>query len=154
MGIFSSVQLSLVTQSCLTLCDPMDYSMPGFPVHQQLLELSQTHVHQVGDAILCCPLLLLLSISPSIRIFSSEVALHIRKPKYWSFSTSPSNEYSGLISLGLRGCISLLSKGLSRVFSSTTVQSILVLFKNDLYIQRKRNTISQRNIFISMFIKA
>ena len=60
----------------------------------------------------------------------------------------------GWFPLGWTGWISLQSKGLSRVFSSTTVQSILVLFKNDLYIQRKRNTISQRNIFISMFIKA
>ena len=74
--------------------------------------------------ILCCPLLLLPSIFPSIRVFSNESVLHIGWPKYWSFSTSPSNEYSGLISLGLRGCISLLSKGFSRVFSNTTVQNI------------------------------
>ena len=77
----------------------------GFPVHHQLLELAQTHVHQVSDAIqpliLCCPLLLLPSIFPSIMVFSNESALHIRWPKYWSFnlSLSPSNEYSGLISL-------------------------------------------------------
>ena len=98
--IFSSV-----TQSCPTLCDPMDYTMPGFPVHHQLLELTQIHVHQVGDAIqpyhliLCHPLLP-PSIFPSIRVFSKESALHIRWPKYWSFSfsISPSNEYSGLIS--------------------------------------------------------
>ena len=51
MGIFSSVQLSLVTQSCLTLCDPMDYSMPGFRVYYPLLELAQTHVHLVSHAI-------------------------------------------------------------------------------------------------------
>ena len=76
----------------------------GFPVHHQLLELAQTHVHQVSDAIqpliLCCPLLLLPSIFPSIMVFSNESALHIRWPKYWSFSfsISPSNEYSGLIS--------------------------------------------------------
>ena len=99
-----SVQFSLVAQSCLTLCDPMDYSMPGSPVHHQLLELAQTHVHPVGDAtnplILCRPLLLLPSIFPSIRIFSIESLLHIRWPKYWSFSfsISSSNEYSGLIS--------------------------------------------------------
>ena len=73
--------------------------------------------------ILCHPLLLLPSIFPSIRVFSSELAVHIRCPKYWgfSFSVSPSNEYSGLILLGLTGLISLLSKGLSRVFPSTTV---------------------------------
>ena len=73
-------------------------STPGFPVHHQLLELAQTHVHQIGDAILCGPLLLLPSIFPSIRVFSNESVLHIRWPKYWSFSISPSNEYSGLIS--------------------------------------------------------
>ena len=75
-------------------------SMPGFPVYHQLLELAQTHVHQIGDAILCGPLLLLPSIFPSIRVFSNESVLHIRWPKYWSFSFSinPSNEYSGLIS--------------------------------------------------------
>ena len=73
--------------------------------------------------ILCHPLLLLPSIFPSIRIFSSALALHIRWPKYGSlsFSISPSNEYSGLISLGWTGWISFLSTGLSRVFSSTTV---------------------------------
>ena len=78
--------------------------MPGFPVLQHLPEFTQTHVHQVGDAIqhliLCRPLLLLPSIPPSIRVFSKESALPIMWPKYWSFSfsISPSNEYSGLIS--------------------------------------------------------
>ena len=73
--------------------------------------------------ILCCPLLLLPSIFPSIRVFSSESVLHIRWPKYWSFnfSTSPSNEYLGH-PLRCTGWISLQSKGLSRVFSNTTVQ--------------------------------
>ena len=72
--------------------------------------------------ILCCPLLLLPSIFPSIRVFSNESALCIRWPKCWSFSISPSNEYSGLISFRLTGLTSLQSKGLSRVFSNTTVQ--------------------------------
>ena len=82
----------------------MDCSTPGFPVHHHLLELAQTHVHRVGDAIqpshpLSSPSPLALSF-PSIRVFSSEVALPIRWPKRWSFSFSigPSNEYSGLIS--------------------------------------------------------
>ena len=82
----------------------MDCSMPGFPVLHHLLELAQTHVHQVSDTIqpsrpLLSPLLLPL-IFPSIRVFSSDLALCIRWPKYWnfSFSISPSNEYSGLIS--------------------------------------------------------
>ena len=79
----------------------MDCSTPGFPVHHQLLELAQTHVHQCHPTIsFCHPLLLLPSIFPSIRVFFNESALHIRWPKYWSFSfsISPSNEYSGLIS--------------------------------------------------------
>ena len=92
-----------VTQSCLTLCDPMDHSTPGFPVHHHPPEFSQTHVHWVipsNHLVLCHPLLLLLSIFPSIRVFSNESALHIRWTKYWSFSfsISPSNKYSGLIS--------------------------------------------------------
>ena len=81
----------------------MNYSTPGLPVHHQLPEFTQTHVHWVGDAIhliLCRPLLLPPSIFPSIRVFSNEAALHIRWPKYWSlsFSISPSNEHPGLIS--------------------------------------------------------
>ena len=74
--------------------------------------------------ILCCPLLLLPLVFPSIKVFSSELTLRIRWPKYWSFSfsISPSNEYSGLI-LELAGLIALLSKRFSRVFSSTTVQN-------------------------------
>ena len=77
-----------------------------------------------NNLILCCPLLLLSSILPSIRVFSSESALRIRWPKYWSFSfsISPSNEHPGLISLGWTGWISLQSKGLSKVFSNNTVQ--------------------------------
>ena len=74
--------------------------------------------------ILCRPLIFLHSIFPSIRVFSDESVLRIRGPKYWSFSfgISPSNEYSGLISLGWIHFISLQSKGLTRVFSNTTVQ--------------------------------
>ena len=82
----------------------MDCSTPGFPVHHQLLEPTQTHVHHVGDAIQqsqsLYPLLLPPSIFPSIRIFSNESVLCIRWPNYWSlsFSISPSNEYPGLVS--------------------------------------------------------
>ena len=99
-----SVQFSSVAQSCPTVCDPMNCSTPGLLVHYQLPEFTQTHVHQVGDAsnqlILCRPLLLLPSIFPSIGVFSNELSLCIRWPKDWSFSfsISPSNEYSGLIS--------------------------------------------------------
>ena len=99
---FSSV--SSVAQLCLTLCDLMDCSMPGFPVHHQLLEfIKLTFIESVmpyNHLILCCPLLLLSSIFPSIRVFSNESILCIRWPKNWSFSfiISPSNEYSRLIS--------------------------------------------------------
>ena len=78
----------------------------------------------LNHLVLCSPLLLMSSNLPSIRVFSNESALHIRCPKYWSFSISisPSNEYSGLISLALTGLNFLQSKGLSRAFSSTAVQ--------------------------------
>ena len=99
----SSVQLL----SCVRLCDPMDCSTPGFPVHHQLPELAQTHVHQVGDAIQpshpLCPLVLLPSMFPSIMVLSKESVLYIRWLKYWyfNFTINPSNEYSGLISFGM-----------------------------------------------------
>ena len=101
---FSSVQFSSVAQSCPTLCDPMNCSMPGLPVHHQLPEFTQTHVHRVGDAIQ--PSHPLSSPSPpapnppSIRVFSNESTLRMRWPKYWSFSFSiiPSKEHAGLIS--------------------------------------------------------
>ena len=101
---FCSWSVSSVAQSCLTLCDPMNCSMPCFRIHHQLLKLAQTRIHQVGDAIqpsiFCHPLLLLPPIFPSTRVFSRESVLPIRWPRYWnfSFSISPSNEYSGLIS--------------------------------------------------------
>ena len=107
MAQFSSAQL------CLTFCDPMDGSMLGLPGHHQLLEVAQTHVHQVGNAIQPShPLsssspptfnLFPFLLPPSIRVFSSGSALCIRWPKYWSFSfsTSPSNECSRLISFSI-----------------------------------------------------
>ena len=78
----------------------MNHSMPGIPVHHQLLEYTQTHVKPSNHLILCHPLLLLPSIFPIIRVFSNGSALHIRWPKYWSFSfnISPSNEHLGPIS--------------------------------------------------------
>ena len=96
--------ISSGAQLCTTLCNPMDYSMQGFPVYHQLLELAQSYVHWVHDAIQPSHPLSSPSpapIFPSIRVFSSESVLHIMWPNYWSFSVSirPSNEYSGLISL-------------------------------------------------------
>ena len=104
-SLYSISQFSSVTQSCPTLCDPMNRSTPGLPIHHQLptsLKLmSIESVMPSSHLILCRPLLLLPPIPPSIRVFSSESTLCMRWPKYWSFSfgISPSNEYPGLISL-------------------------------------------------------
>ena len=93
-----------VTQSCLTLCDPMDSALQAslsFSISLSLLKLTSIElVMPSNHFILCRPLLLLPSIFPSIRVFSNESALHIRWPKYWSFnfSISPSSEYPGRIS--------------------------------------------------------
>ena len=121
-------QFSSVAQSCPTLCEPMDCSTPALPVHHQLPESTQIHVHWVGDAIqpsypLSSPSPPALNLS-SIRVFSNESALRIRWPKCWSFSfnISPSNKHPGLVSFRMDWWISLQSKGLSRVFSNTTVQ--------------------------------
>ena len=102
--IISSVKFSSVAQSGPTLCDPMNHSTPGLPVHHNSRSLPKlTSIELVmpsSHLILCCPLLLLLPIPPSIRVFSNESTLHTRWPKYWSFSfnISPSNEHPGLIS--------------------------------------------------------
>ena len=123
-----SVQFSSIAQSCPTLCDPMNSSMPGLHVPHKLPEFTQTHVHWVGDAIqpshsLSSPSRPAFNLSQH-QIFSNESVLHIWWSKYWSFSfsISPSNEHSDWFPLGCTGWISLKSKGLSRVFSNTTVQ--------------------------------
>ena len=105
--------ISSVTQSCPTLSNPMNCSTPSLPVHHHLPEPAQTHVYQAGDAIQPSHplgLLFLPSIFSSTRVFSNESVLHIRWPKYWSFSfcISPSNEYAGLISFRT-GCFELLA---------------------------------------------
>ena len=98
-----SVQFSSVTQSCPTLCNPMNHSTPGLPIHHQLLEFTQTHVHRLSDTIQPSHPLLSRSppapIPPSVRVFSNESTLLMRWPKYWSFSFSiiPSQEHPGLI---------------------------------------------------------
>ena len=118
-----SVQFSSVAQSCPTLYDPMNWSMPGLPVHHQLPELpklmSIESVMPSSHLILCRSLLLLPPIPPSIRVFSNESTVRMRWPKHWSFS--PMNT-QGWSPLGCTGCISLQPKRLSRVFSNTTVQ--------------------------------
>ena len=127
MLLLKSLQWLVVAQSCLTLCDPMDCRMlgsPSFTISQSLLKLmSIESVMPSNHLILCRPLLLLPSIFPSIRVFSNESAFHIRWPKYWSFSFNislPMN-IQDWFPLGWIGWISLQSKGLSRVFSNTTV---------------------------------
>ena len=125
---FSSIQFSSVSQSCPTLCDPVDCNTLGLPVHLQLPEfiklMSIKSVMPSNHLILCQPLLLLPSIFPSIRVFSNVATLLMRCPKYWSFSLSisPSKEHPGLVSLRMDWLDLLQSKGLTRVFSSTTVQ--------------------------------
>ena len=124
----SSVQFSSVAQSCPTLCDPMNCSTPGLPVHHQLPEFTQTHIHRVSDAIQPSHPLSSPSppapIPPSITVFSNESTLCMRWPKYWSFSFSiiPSKEHPGLISFRMDWLNLLVVHKLSRVFSNTTVQ--------------------------------
>ena len=131
----SSVQLL----GCVWLCNPMDCSTPALPVHHQLPEFTQTHVHWVGDAIqpshpLSSPSPPAFNLSQHHGLFKW-VVLRIRWPKYWSFSfsISPSNEYSGLISFRIDWIDSLQSKGLSRVFSTPQLKSINSLVLNFLY---------------------
>ena len=111
-----------VAQSCPAVCDPVNHSTPGLPVHHQLLEFTQTHIHRVGDAIqlslLCHPLPLLPLNPPSIRVFSNESALHMRWPKYWSFSFSitPSKEHPGPISFRMDWLALLAVQGTLKSF--------------------------------------
>ena len=123
----------------------MDCSMPGFSVHHQLLELVQTHVHRVGDAIqpshpLSSPLFL-PSIFPSIRVFSNESALCIRWPKHWSFSfsISPSNECSRLISFRMDWLDLHAVQGALRSFLQhrSSNASILIVLISSLLEKRK-----------------
>ena len=123
-----SVISSIQSLSRVQLCNPMNRSTPGLPVHHQLPEFTQTHVHRVGDAIQPCHPL--LSPSPPApnpsqhqgvfqRVNSSHEVAKVLQFQLWHQS---SNEHPGLISLGWTGWISFQSQGLSRVFSNTTVQ--------------------------------
>ena len=124
-----AIQFSSVAQSCLTLCNPMDARLPCPSTNsRRLLKLmSIKSVMPSNHLILCHPLLLPPSIFPSIRVFSNELSLRIRWPKYWSFSISPSNEYSRLISfridwfdlLAVQGTLkSLLQPQFKSIYSS------------------------------------
>ena len=128
---------------CLTLCDPMNSSTPGLPIHHQTRSLSKLmsikSMMPSNHLILCCPFLLLPSIFPSFRVFSNESALHIRWPKYWSFSfsISPSNEHPGMISfrmnwldlLAVQGTLkSLLQHHSSKEFKSMNFSALSFLY--------------------------
>jgi len=125
----------------------MDCSTPGLPVHHQLQEFTQTHVHRVSDAIqpshLCCPLLLPPSVFPSIRVFPSESVFCIRWPKYWSFSfrITPSSGYSGLISfrmdwLDLLAVQGTLKSLLQHHSSKASIFRHSVFFQGSAFLQR------------------
>ena len=122
--LWSSCCCYLVAKWCPTHFNPLNYSSPGFPVLHYLVEFAQIHVHCVGDAIQPShplpPLLLLPSIFPSIRVFSNKSALCIRWPKYWSFSISPSDEYSGFISFRIDWFDLLAVQGTLRSLLCTT----------------------------------
>ena len=126
--ILIRIQFSSVAQLYPTLCDPMNRSTLGLPVHHQLPEFTQTQsiesVMPSNHLILCHPLLLPPSIFPSIRVFSSESILHIRWSKYqtFSFSISPSNEYSGLVSFRIDWLDLLAVQGTLKSLLNTTVQ--------------------------------
>ena len=126
----SKVQFSSVTQSCPTLCNPMNCSTPGLPVHHHLWNspklLSIKSVMPSSHLILCRPLLFLPSIFPSIRVFSNESVRCIRWPKYWSFSfsISPSSEYSGLISFRIDWLDPLAVQGTQQSSPTPQLKSI------------------------------
>ena len=112
----------VVALLCLTPCEPMDCSTPGFPVHHcwSLLKLTSIELTPSNHFILCCPLLILPSTFPSIRVFSNESTLLIRWPKYWSFRIRTSYEYLGLISIKIYWFYLLAVQELSRIFSDAT----------------------------------
>ena len=121
-------QFSSVALSCLTLCDPMNFSMPGLPVHHHLrssLRLASIEsVMPSSHLILGRPLLLLPPIPPSIKVFSNESTLHMRWPKYWSFSFSiiPSKEISGLISFRMDWLDLLVVQGALKSLLTTSLE--------------------------------
>ena len=132
----SLLSVQFVAQSC----NPMNRSTTGPPVYHQLLESTQTMsielVMPSNHLILCCPLLLLPSIFPSIRVFSNESVLHIRWPKYWSFSfnISPSNEHPGLISFRMDWLDLLAVQGILKSLLQHHSSKALLLHCSSLFI--------------------
>ena len=139
--ITGSVQFSSVAQSCPTLCEPMNHSTPGLPIHHQLLEstkpMSIVSVIPSNHLILCHPLLLLPSVLPSIRVFLNESALHIRWPTYLSFSfnISLSNEHPGLISFKMSWLDLLAVHGtLKSLFQHHSSKASIILQRSAFFI--------------------
>ena len=146
----------------------MDCSMPGISVHHQLSELAQTHIHRVCDAIQpshpLSSLLLLLSIFHSMRVFSRELVLHIRWPKYWSFSfsISPSNEYSGQISfrmdwldlLAVQGTLKSILQHHSSKASIHQCSAVLIVQLSHPYMASGKTIAWTRWIFVGKVISA
>ena len=145
----------------------MDCSTPGFPTYHQLPELAQTHVYRVSDAIQpshpLSSLLLLRSIFPSIRVFSNESVLPIRWPKYWSFSfsISPSNEYSGLVSfridwldlLAVQGTLKSLLQHHSSKASILQCSAFFIVQLSHPYITTGKTIALTRRTFVRKFLK-
>ena len=140
----------------------MDCSMPGFPVHHQLLEFIKLmfieSVMPYNHLILCCPVLLPPSISTNIRVLSSESVHHIRWPKYWSFSISPSNEYSGLISfrtdwfdlLAVQGTLRSLLQHHSSKASILRCSAFFTVQLSHLYMTTGKTIALTRQTFVDM----
>ena len=157
---------SSVTQSCPTLCDPMDCSMPGLSVHHQLPEFTQLmsikSVMPSNHLILCCPILLPPPVFPSIRVFSDESVLHIRWPKYWSFSfsISLSNEHSGLISfrmdwldlLAVQGTLKSLLQHHSSKASVLWFSAFFIVQLSHPYMTTGKNIALTRQTFVGKVI--
>ena len=155
-----------ITQLCSVCWDPMDCSMSGFPVLHHLPELAKTHIHRSvitsNDLILCRPRLLLPSIFPSIRVFSNESVLHIRRPKYWSFSfsTSLSNAYSVLISfrmdcldlLAVQGTLKILLQHHSSKASILRCSAFSIVQLSHWYMTTGKSTALNRWIFVGKVI--
>ena len=152
------VQFSLVAQSCPTLCDPMNRSMPGLPVPHQLPEFTQTHVHRVSDAIQPSHPLSSPSppapIPPNIRVFSNESTLRMRWPKYWSlsFSISPSSEHPGLVSFRM-DWLNLLAVQAPQFKTSIIRHSaFLIVQLSHPYMTTGKTTALTRRIFVGKVI--
>ena len=157
-----SVHYSSVTQSCLTLCDPMNRSMPGLPSITNSRSLpkpmSIESVMPYNHLILCCPLLLLPSIFPSIRVFSNESALYVRWPKYWSFSVSisPFSEHPGLTSfrmdwldlLAVQGTLKSLLQHHSSKASILQQSAFLIVQLSHPYMTTGKTIASTRQTFV------